>query len=149
MDGVIKLEQDWISAAKAAMIKYKVPASVTLAQFGLESGWGHHMPLNSNNPFGIKAFHGNGVSSMTTEVINGQVVHKEQPFAIFHSLTDAFTLHACLIAGDHRYAEAMSVLPDLDEFVVLMAAHYATDPEYAHKIMEIIDGDNLRQYDGI
>lgn len=146
---MIKLDKDWISAAKAAMAQYKVPASVTLAQFGLESGWGKHMPLNSNNPFGIKAFHGNGVSASTTEVINGKVVHKDQPFAVFSSLTDAFIAHARLIAGDHRYAAAMQALPNLDEFVVLMAAHYATDPEYAHKIMEIIDGDNLRQYDGI
>ncbi|WP_369693039.1 glucosaminidase domain-containing protein [Komagataeibacter diospyri] len=32
-----------------------VPASITIAQWMLESGFGQHMPPHFNNPFGIKA----------------------------------------------------------------------------------------------
>lgn len=144
----MNLEPEWIEAAKAAQAATRVPASVSLAQFGLESGWGRHMPPGSNNPFGIKAFHGNGVSAETTEVVNGKVVHEEQPFAEFPDLSAAFTAHAHLIASLSVYAPAMAVLPDVTKFVTLMAKHYATDPAYAIKIMGIIHSGNLTQYDG-
>lgn len=143
------LEPEWINAAKAAQAATGVPASVSLAQFGLESGWGKHMPPGSNNPFGIKNFHGGGTAvAMTSEVINGVVVHKTQPFAVFSSLTDAFMAHAKLFTTVPLYSAAMKALPDVTEFVNLMAPHYATDPGYAQKILGIIHMGNLTQYDG-
>lgn len=144
---MVALKFEWIEAAQNAMRVTKVPASVSLAQFGLESGWGQHMPACSNNPFGIKAFRGPSVNSETTEVIKGKVVREKQPFAVFQSLGDAFLAHARLIASDARYGAAMTALPDLEKFVVLMAKHYATDPAYAEKILSIVHGDNLIQYD--
>jgi flagellum-specific peptidoglycan hydrolase FlgJ len=143
----MNLEPEWIAAAKAAQTATGVPASVSLAQFGLESGWGKHMPLGSNNPFGIKAFHGGGVSSMTTEVVGGKVIHEEQPFAVFTDLSAAFVAHAHLLSGLSVYAPAMAALPDVTKFVTLMAEHYATDPGYAQKILGIIHMGNLTQYD--
>ena len=41
-----------IAAAQAAQTQYRVPASVSVAQWAFESGWGAHAP--GNNPFGIK-----------------------------------------------------------------------------------------------
>lgn len=144
----MQLEPEWIAAAKAAQTATGVPASVSLAQFGLESGWGKHMPANSNNPFGIKAFHGGGTEAMTTEVINGKVVHENQLFAVFSDLSAAFIAHSHLLASLSVYAPAMAVLPDVTQFVTLMAKHYATDPAYAQKILGIIHTGNLTQYDG-
>ena len=46
---------DIIAAAREAQRKWKIPASISLAQWALESGWGRHMPPGSNNPFGMKA----------------------------------------------------------------------------------------------
>ncbi len=143
----MNLLPEWIAAAKAAQAATKIPASVSLAQFGLESGWGKHMPANSNNPFGIKNFHGGGVSATTTEVVNGKVIHEEQPFAVFPDLTAAFTAHAHLLASISVYSAAMGVLPNVTAFVNLMAKHYATDPGYAQKILSIIHSGNLTQYD--
>jgi flagellum-specific peptidoglycan hydrolase FlgJ len=136
-----------IAAAQAAQKATRVPASVSIAQYGLESGWGKHMPLNSNNPFGIKAFHGGGVDAETTEFVGGKIVHEEQPFAIFPDLSAAFLAHARLIATLGVYAPAMAQLPNLEAFVKLMAQHYATDPAYATKILGIIHIDGLEQYD--
>lgn len=50
-----------IAAAQAAPARWGAPASITMAQWALESGGGQHMPKGSNNPFGIKA--GRGRSS--------------------------------------------------------------------------------------
>jgi flagellum-specific peptidoglycan hydrolase FlgJ len=44
-----------IDAATASAKKYSIPASVTIAQACLETGFGEHIPPNSNNCFGIKA----------------------------------------------------------------------------------------------
>ena len=44
-----------IEAAIASRKHWNVPASITLAQWVVESAWGAAMPPDSNNPFGIKA----------------------------------------------------------------------------------------------
>jgi len=135
-----------IAAAQSAMSDWRVPASVSIAQFALESCWGAHMP--GNNPFGIKHLVGHGDQHfMTHEVVNGKRITCEQTFAVFTSLADAFTCHAQLIATHAAYASAMKALPDLPRFVSLLAARYATDPSYAAKIMSIIRAHNLTQYD--
>lgn len=144
----MQMQPSWVAAAKAAMAATRVPASVSLAQFGLESGWGAHMPPDSLNPFGVKDFRGaNAVWAMTTEVEHGVVVHVKQPFRRYPSLADAFTEHAQLLATDRRYAPAMAALPDLAAFVAHMAPVYATDPGYAGKLLAIIHGDGLARFD--
>ena len=142
------IDPDVIAAARHAQAKWGVPASVSLAQFGLESGWGAHAP--GNNPFGIKALKDLPVQHLaTTEVCHGRVVHCEQPFAAFPSITDAFDVHAKLLATAPVYAAAMRALPSVEAFVRAMAAHYATDPQYAAKIMAVIRSGNLTQYDKV
>lgn len=137
-----------VAAAKAAMHATRVPASVQIAQFALESGWGAHEPPGSNNPFGVKDFHGaDAVWAMTTEVIHGQVIHEKQPFKRYASLEAAFDDHALLFVRIALYAPAMAALPNVDNFVVLMAKHYATDPDYARKILALIRADGLATYD--
>lgn len=137
-----------IAAAKASMTMWKVPASVSIAQYGLESGWGQHMPPASNNPFGIKAVADEPFVSVTTrEFLDGKWVEEDQPFRVFADLAEAFDAHAELLATAPVYAEAMAALPDVAAFVSLVAPHYATDPTYAATLMEIITGDDLTQYD--
>jgi flagellum-specific peptidoglycan hydrolase FlgJ len=135
-----------IAAARAAQAKYKVPASVSIAQWALESGWGHHSP--GCNPFGIKHMAGYPDQHfLTHEVVHGAQIECEQTFAVFSTLTQAFEAHAALIATRPVYAAAMAVLPDLVKFLTLMGHHYATDPAYAAKLTSIIHGANLTQYD--
>lgn len=135
-----------ISAARIAMAKYRVPASVSIAQWALESGWGAHAP--GNNPFGIKAMRGFAVQTFAThESQHGHLVACEQRFAAFTDLAQAFDCHAMLIATAPVYAAAMRALPDLPAFVTQLAAHYATDPQYSAKIMAVIRSHNLQQFD--
>ena len=80
-----------IEAAKASQRQWGVPASVTLAQWIVESAWGSAMPPDSNNPFGIKALETQpAVESETREVIDGKVIITTARFRRFDSLSEAF-----------------------------------------------------------
>ncbi len=143
---------DQIAAAQSAQRKWLVPASVTLAQFAIESAYGTHMPAGSNNPFGIKAMDGHPfVLSRTREVIKGKSVYIEAKFRKFADFAEAFDAHAELLATHSVYAAAMhawSTPPyNLDEGVRLMAKKYATAPDYATIILSVIHGQHLQQYD--
>jgi len=85
---------DVIDAAKRSLKTWKIPASVTLAQWALESDWGRKMPIGSNNPFGIKAC----VEARTREVIHGETVFIVARFRKFGSMAEAFEQHARLLA---------------------------------------------------
>jgi hypothetical protein len=135
---------DVIAAAQVAQNQTRVPACVSIAQWAVESGWGAHTPPGSNNPFGVKDFHGaDAVWAWTTEVVHGVMQHVKQPFKRYASLNDAFAGHAELLAGDHRYAPAMAALPDIAAFVKLMAPVYATAPNYGEMIMDVITDSDL------
>lgn len=147
---MVQLASDIISAAQATQVKYGVPASVTLAQYGLESSWGVHEPVGSNNPFGIKALpHQDYVMAMTTEVINGKSKKMKQPFRKFKSIGEAFDAHAVLLSGRSIYAGAMAQWKagNLQAGIRMMAAHYATAPNYAAALGTLIVQNNLQQYD--
>lgn len=139
---------DVIAAAKAAQAKWHIPASVSLAQWALESGWGAHMPPGSNNPFGIKATTGQlSVTVPTREVIHGKSVTVNAAFRKFASIADAFDLHAKLLATGTPYGKARATLPDPIAFAHALTGVYATDPKYGDLLTEIIHGSNLTQYD--
>lgn len=140
------IPNDIVDAARAAQEKWHVPASVSIAQWALESGWGAHSP--GNNCFGIKAMSGYKTQTLAThEVVHGHTVATTASFAKFDDIAQAFEVHAKLIASAPVYRDAMSALPNLAKFVQLMSAHYATDPLYSRKIMSIINAHDLDQYD--
>ena len=141
-----KIDPAVIAAAQAAARKWLIPASVSIAQYALESGWGAHAP--GNNPFGIKALPGYDTQTFAThECIHGHMVACEQHFAKFTDLAQAFDCHAKLLATAGVYHAAMGALPDVAKFVARMGVHYATDPQYAAKVMAVIHGSDLAQYD--
>lgn len=137
-----------VQAAVAAMKKWRVPASVSIAQYGIESGWGAHAP--GNNPFGMKPRKGKSDPQQilsTTEFVKGKYVTVPQPFRKFDSVAQAFDAHAELLATAAVYALAMAKLPDLNAFIDAMSVHYATDPLYASKIKSTISAHSLHNYD--
>lgn len=149
------LPQSVVSAAQKSEAKWKIPASVQIAQYALESGWGAH-DLGCFNYFGMKApCDASGTPTVpfvmenTREVDkHGNSYHVNAPFRKFTTPDEAFDLHAKLLATAQVYAAARSCLPNVHSFVNTMATKYATDPHYAALIWEIITGShNLRQYD--
>ena len=144
----MQLPPEVIAAARAAQARRHVPASVSIAQWRIESGNGAHQP--GNNGFGMKPRKGKDdpCQMLSTTEWNGKAyVPCKQPFHIFASIEDAFLAHAELIATAPVYAEAMAALPNRDLFIDRLAAHYATDPRYAAKIKAMIAQSDLGQFD--
>lgn len=146
-----KLAPSVIEAAQDGDRHYNVPASVSLAQFILESGWGQHMPPGSNNPFGIKARKGRPSVTVRTREVDkrGNSFYVNAAFRKFASLSEAFDAHAALLATAPVYAPAMAAWGhgDLKGGIALMAMHYATDPGYARTLLNLITSLKLTQYD--
>lgn len=137
--------------AKKAQAETRVPASVSIAQWALESGWGAHAP--GNNPFGMKPRKGKSDPQQllwTTEWSRTKGYYKvQQPFRTFPTLADAFVAHALLISTAPVYKPAMGSLPDKDAFIDKMALRYATDPQYSKKIKSIIKQNSLERFDSV
>lgn len=143
-----KFPAEVVEAAVASRLKWSVPASITMAQWAVESAWGASMPADSNNPFGIKARPGQAaVQSMTREVFNGQSVNLPQPFRKFDSLTEAFEEHGRLLATGSPYRKAMTLKGDADAFADALTGVYATDPNYGTTLKYVIHTYSLTVHD--
>ena len=150
-----------VPAAQAAMKISGVPASVTIAQAILESGWGaSSLATTANNYFGIKAEHlgdpGTYEEFPTAEYQNGQRVMIEAAFEKYPKPTDCFQDHAALLSQASRYAPAMAVKSDPDIFAQqLQDCGYSTNrpplasapPFYADVLHELMNEFDLTQYD--
>lgn len=117
------------------------------AQSMLETGWGKHLPSSdSNNIFGRKAKVGEpSVDVMTHEVFNGVVTKVTAGFKRYQSIADAFKDYVDLIANSPRYAKAMQATSDKDYIQAISEAGYATDPDYADKVMAILSSPKAKE----
>ncbi|NII09206.1 flagellar assembly peptidoglycan hydrolase FlgJ [Oleiagrimonas sp. C23AA] len=140
--------------AEAAARKLGVSVRAVLAQAALETGWGKHMPTQSNgensyNLFGIKAgssWDGQRANVPTLEYENGVAVRKRESFRAYDSPTDSFNDYANLVANNPRYAQALNRGGDVAGFAhALVAGGYATDPHYASKLTAIANSDTMRE----
>ena len=135
-------------AARLSFKQWGVPASVTVAQWAVESAWGAAMPPGSNNPFGIKAVGDQpAVDSMTREVLSGQSVTVSARFRQFASLSEAFDLHGKLLATGAPYRPAMAKKADPDAFADALTGVYATDPQYGTTLKYVIHTYGMDQFD--
>jgi len=98
-----------------------IPALVTIAQAGIESGWGtSHKFMYYNNVFGIKA--GGNWAGETDG----------KGFRAYDSIEDSFKDHANLLSHDTRYSKAFDPLnvPDAFTFAQIIAPIYTPDAGY-------------------
>lgn len=131
--------------------EYNLPASVCIAQAILESGWGRYC-IGQFNYFGRKwNGWGNYVRQQTTEYINGEYVTIYDKFQSYESLEEAIRDWCVLITEEPAYADALAEWQsnwNVEDFVYAIAPVYATDPDYAHKIIATINANNLFRFDG-
>jgi flagellar protein FlgJ len=138
--------------ARAAAAELGVAPEAIVAQAALETGWGRNVPQGPDgrgyNLFGIKAgpgWSGARLGRPTVEVENGVAVRTTATFRAYDSLGAAFADYVALLRDAPRYAGVRAAGPDPARFAqALQAGGYATDPEYARKILRIVDGDTLR-----
>jgi hypothetical protein len=141
-------------AARLGAAQTGVPASVTVAQAILESDWGRSaLAQDANNYFGIKAvgrLGTDGVVWMSTGEFDdaGQAYQTVSAFRAYKSLADSVVDHDNLLRTGSRYAAAMQASTDPKEFAEqLSEAGYATDPDYADKLVALMDRYDLYRLD--
>lgn len=140
---------DVVEAAVASKSKWSVPASITIAQWAVESAWGAAMPPGSNNPFGIKAYGDQpAVEAQTREVLAGESVTIQAKFRKFETLTEAFEQHGKLLATGKPYVPAMEKKDDPEAFADALTGVYATDPLYGSTLKYVIKTYNFTIHDG-
>lgn len=136
-----------IAAARHAQERWQIPASISLAQWALESGWGKHVSA-PHNYFGMKAKPGQPCHVVPTrEVYKGHSVIVQAAFRSFGSDQEAFDEHARLLATAPCYGPARAHLPDAIAFAHALTGVYATDPKYGDLLERIIRGSRLTRYD--
>lgn len=132
--------------ARAAARELNVDPHALLAQAALETGWGKSMPRNaagecSFNLFGIKAgshWRGAAVNVATLEYEDGVAVRKLERFRAYESPAESFRDYVRLIRGSARYADAVDTGSNITAFAsALQQGGYATDPNYARKLLSV------------
>ncbi|HYH00106.1 MAG TPA: glucosaminidase domain-containing protein [Terriglobales bacterium] len=138
-----------IAAARDASRTSGLPPGVTVAQAALESAWGKSgLSRQANNYFGIKAHKGHeSVQMGTTEVTNGVAARTTARFAKYASMAECFADRDRLILTLPVYAEAKRCAQDPEAFVRALAKHWATDPEYADKLLRTWRANKLNELD--
>lgn len=144
-----------VPPAQASQREFRVPASVTIAQAILESGWGKSgLALNDRNYFGMKCFGLPGSIAVgchdyrTLEWDGTKFVEIVDRFKVYQSVTDSFRDHGRLLATSSRYSAAFTYVNNANQFVAeVHKGGYATDPEYTNKLVRLMTLYNLHQYD--
>ena len=124
--------------AKQVEYIYGIPQAISIAQSALETGWGRH--VKGNAYFGVK---GAGQDFMTHEYVDGVRVSVRDSFREYKSMEDSWMDYGKLLGKHPRYAlihERDTIEGKVRE---IHAAGYATDPEYANKVLSIIHRWNL------
>lgn len=137
-------------AAQACATRTGVPASVTVAQAALESSWGKRAP--GMNLFGIKAdasWHGPVTTQVTHEVENGQTITITANFRAYSTWQGSIDDHAAFLTGNPRYRPAFAFKDGPNFARAIAAAGYATDPQYAEKLISIMNARNLCALDSM
>lgn len=120
-----------------------IDPKLLVAQSALETGWGKYPirdqnQVNANNFFGIKA-HGNQsqVQTLTTEYVDKQPVKEMAGFKSYAGMLESFLDYISLLQTK-RYEKALANAEDPKAFLTeLQNAGYATDPDYANKVLAI------------
>ena len=131
--------------AIAEMHEYGIPASITLAQGILESGNGNSvLSVKSRNHFGIKCHKG-----WTGKKVYHDDDEAQECFRKYKKVADSYRDHSEFLKNRERYSELFTYkITDYKSWAKgLKKAGYATHPEYATKLISLIERLNLAQYD--
>jgi LysM repeat protein len=127
------------------MLRYHIPASITLAQGLFESGAGKsELARKANNHFGIKCSGGwEGRRTYHDDDERGEC------FRVYDSVFDSYEDHSLFLVGKQRYKSLFQLkTTDYKGWAHgLKAAGYATNPQYAQKLIDLIQLYKLDQYD--
>jgi flagellar protein FlgJ len=125
-----------------------------LAQAALETGWGKRMARvadgsSSLNLFGIKAdeaWTGSRAPASSVEYSGGAASIQHAAFRAYGSVADAVSDFAGLLQNSSRYRHVVASGGSAQGYVDSIGkSGYATDPQYANKLNEILHSSTFRE----
>ena len=143
-----KVYDDYINTYKGIAVdhmrRYKIPASITLAQGLLESGAGKSsLTVSSNNHFGIKC-HSDWKGERVYKADDGP----NDCFRKYKKAEDSFEDHSIFLTKARYKALFNLEITDYRGWARgLQQAGYATDKAYANKLIKLIEDYELYQHD--
>lgn len=131
---------------------YEILPSVTAAQAILESNWGKsRLARECCNLFGIKADRGwkrQKQAYSTKEYDNqGNLYTVVDYFRKYDSYEESLHDHGKFFHENKRYAEVIGITNYKKQAQMIQRAGYATDPEYANKLIRLIEQNELQNWD--
>ena len=140
--------------ASVAAEELGVSPLVLVAQAALETGWGnavipHANGVSSYNLFNIKAgsdWSGKTVTKHSLEYVDGVAQRERSTFRAYDSYAESFKDYVDFLRSNSRYITALKHDGDAADFIHgLHDAGYATDPNYANKVLNIMQRDVLQE----
>lgn len=136
--------EKYSSLAVEEMYRSGVPASITLAQGLLESGYGlSELAVEANNHFGIKCHNWAGAKIFYDDD------KRNECFRRYASPEESFRDHSDFLRYRDRYKFLFNLEPgDYKGWAHgLKKAGYATDPSYPQKLIRLIEDYELYRFD--
>ena len=133
---------------------YDLLPSITVAQACLESNYGQsNLSQKYNNLFGVKGTNPNTSAVMTTkEYVKGKWITVKARFQIYDSYEASIRAHARLFQNGttwnhQQYKHVLASKDYKTQAKALVTDGYATDPDYADKLINLIEQFDLEKYD--
>jgi len=130
--------------AIAQMLRYNIPASITLAQGLLESNAGmSELAKKGNNHFGIKCHDWTGATIYHDDDAS------QECFRAYKDVYESYEDHSKFLAKQSRYRRLFQLArTDYKGWARgLKRCGYATNPTYANSLIDIIESYKLQEYD--
>lgn len=141
------------AAQQAAAVLGLEPVAL-IAQAALETGWGTKQLIDQQgksgfNLFGIKAqtgWQGDSAQAETIEYRQGVAQKESATFRLYQNVEQSMQDYVRFIQQNPRYQAALTVTAEpAAYFRQLQAAGYATDPNYARKVVAVMQSPILQQ----
>jgi flagellum-specific peptidoglycan hydrolase FlgJ len=144
-DKAVDYIEKYKSIAILEMKKYKIPASITIAQGLLESGMGlGRLAVKANNHFGIKCH-----KKWKGKKIYHDDDKKQECFRKYKNPSESYRDHSLFLVNRDRYSFLFNLKTKNYKGWAkgLKKAGYATDPKYPEKLISLIERFNLDKFD--
>lgn len=133
--------------AIAKMYEYKIPASITLAQGVFESACGtSRLAREGNNHFGIKCH-----KEWNGDTLRIDDDELQECFRKYESAEESYNDHSLFLTSRSRYDGLFKL--DIMDYSAwahgLKAAGYATNPQYADRLINLIERFNIAHWDTV
>lgn len=140
--------QSLLPVAQKVLKNSPISPMMLIAQAALETGWGKKVinkpdGSSSFNLFGIKAderWQGDKAKVQTLEFRDGVARKENAFFRAYQSLEEGLRDYVDFVSSQRRYSQALENADNPQKyFESLQSAGYATDPEYARKVVKILN----------